>query len=85
MKKQSNNRSNNFPFSNETKRMKHEFIEMIQSMPDDEFACFITLFLDYAEYLDFFDNNLEEYFDDDMEEYFYDDEGEIFENEDLPF
>ncbi len=77
MKKQSNNRNNNLPFSNETKRMKHEFIEMIQSMPDDEFECFITLFLDYVEYLDSFD--------DDLEEYFYDEEDEIFENEDLPF
>ena len=77
MKKQSNNRSNNLPFSNETKRMKHEFIEMIQSMSDNEFECFITLFLDYVEYLDFFDDNLEEYF--------YDEEDEIFENEDLPF
>ena len=77
MKKQSNKDSRNFPFANETKRMKHEFIKMIQSMPDDEFESFIILFLDYLEYLD--------YFDDDLEEYFYDDEDEIFENEDLPF
>ena len=77
MKKQSNKDSSNFPFANETKRMKHEFIKMIQSMPDDEFESFIILFLDYLEYLD--------YFDDDLEEYFYDDEDEIFENEDLPF
>ena len=77
MKKQSNKDSSNFPFANETKRMKHEFINMIQSMPDDEFESFIILFLDYLEYLD--------YFDDDLEEYFYDDEDEIFENEDLPF
>ena len=77
MKKQNNKGSNNFPFANETKRMKHEFIKMIQSMPDDEFESFIILFLDYLEYLD--------YFDDDLEEYFYDDEDEIFENEDLPF
>ena len=77
MKKQSNKDSSNFPFANETKRMKHEFIHMIQSMPDDEFESFIILFLDYLEYQD--------YFDDDLEEYFYDDEDEIFENEDLPF
>ena len=85
MKKQSNKGSNNFPFANETKRMKQEFIKMIQSMPDDEFESFIILFLDYLECLDSFDDDLEEYFDDDLEEYFYDDEDEIFENEDLPF
>ena len=77
MKKQSNNRSNNFPFANKTKRLKYEFIEMIQSMSDGAFESFIILFLDYLEYIDFFD--------DDLEEDFYDDEDEIFENEDLPF
>ena len=85
MKKQSNKSSNNFPFENETKKMKHEFIKMIQSMPDDAFESFIILFLDYLEYLEYFDDDLEEEFDNDLEEFFYDDEEEIFENEDLPF
>ena len=77
MKKQSNKSSNKFPFANETKKMKHEFIQMIQSMPDDEFESFFIHFLDYLEYLFSFDDDLEYYFDDD--------EDEIFENEDLPF
>ena len=69
MKKQSNESSNNFPYANETKKIRQEFIKMIQSMSDDEFESFVILFLDYLGYLYSFD----------------DDEDEIFENEDLPF
>lgn len=42
MKKSSKNCNNNFPFKNETKKMKDEFIQSIQSMPDDVFEIFLN-------------------------------------------
>ncbi len=61
MKKHSNKKnSSKFPFENETKQAKNEFIKMIESMPDDEFACFIVLFFDFLETQDFLDDEDED-------------------------
>ena len=62
MKKSNKNCSNNFPFENETKQMKYEFIQMIQSMSDEEFNDFIFLFYDFLHYTDFLDEDLVEDF-----------------------
>lgn len=61
MKKHSNNKnSSKFPFENETKQAKNDFIKMIESMPDDEFESFIVLFFDFLENLGFLDDEYEE-------------------------
>lgn len=42
-----NNSKNNFPFSNEIKKMKNEFKKMIDEMSDDDFIDLIS-FLAYS-------------------------------------
>ena len=57
---ENNNIDNTFPFANETKKAKYDFIKMIESMPDDEFEHFIILFFDFLEDSGFLDDEYEE-------------------------
>lgn len=74
MKNKNTNKNSKYPFSNEMKQVKYEFKEMIDTMPDEEFAILMLHFIEWLE-------ELEELEDDDFEAY-----DEKFEQlEDLPF
>ena len=75
-KKGSKKNDNNFPYSNELKKAKAEFIKMISDMSDMEFMLFSSAFADFVE--DYYD---EDFDDDDFVDMDYDE----LDDEDLLF
>ena len=65
------NKANNFPYSNEIKRAKEGFKQMIDEMSDEEF-------LDFAFMITLMTEELENDFDSDLDE-------DVWEDEKVPF
>lgn len=82
-KKSSKNMDNNFPYSNEVKKAKADFKNMIDDMSDMEFVLFSSVFWDFIEdYTEDFEDDFDIGFDDFDE---LDDFDDFYDDEDVPF
>lgn len=78
----------NYPFSNEVKKIKEEFKQLIDTMSDDDFMDMMSILMIESEYIDDDFWNYDEGWDDEAEKFYNQNNNEInnlFNDEDLPF